>query len=295
MERPKRHEPDSAMTTAPFQLTRRNVLNNIATLFSGSAAAQGMMVITMLLMARQLGTDRYGQYASCLTLCVLTSTLFNLGMDNWLLPEGSRRASQLGELVGSTLVIKLAAGVCWLALVVMIPPLIRPLTYPRDLLLATGLAVWFDGLFATMLTAFKARLRNWATSLLEAGSDLVWLLSVLYLYFSGNERALTYAQARAAILLLTLVISVVLVMRLSSLRSRLTTVRQALRASPPFAVSEFLALAAMRVDVVIVSFTLGSAAAGLYSPAVGIVNGLFLVPTAVYMVMVPVLSNLYAA
>jgi len=129
------------MTTAPFQLTRRNVLNNIATLFSGSAAAQGMMVITMLLMARQLGTDRYGQYASCLTLCVLTSTLFNLGMDNWLLPEGSRRASQLGELVGSTLVIKLAAGVCWLALVVMIPPLIRPLTYPRDLLLATGLAV----------------------------------------------------------------------------------------------------------------------------------------------------------
>jgi O-antigen/teichoic acid export membrane protein len=67
----------------------------------------------------------------------------------------------------------------------------------------------------------------------------------------------------------------------------------ALKGSFPFAASEFLAMITMRADVVIVSLTLGKTATGLYSPAVGLVNMAFLVPLAVYLVMVPVLSNLY--
>jgi O-antigen/teichoic acid export membrane protein len=49
----------------------------------------------------------------------------------------------------------------------------------------------------------------------------------------------------------------------------------------------------MRVDVLIAAFFLGERAVGLYSPAVGIVNALFLLPATVYAVVVPVLSNLF--
>jgi O-antigen/teichoic acid export membrane protein len=49
----------------------------------------------------------------------------------------------------------------------------------------------------------------------------------------------------------------------------------------------------MRVDVLIVALLLGEIEVGQYSPAVGIVNAAFLIPAAVYLVITPVLSNLF--
>jgi O-antigen/teichoic acid export membrane protein len=49
----------------------------------------------------------------------------------------------------------------------------------------------------------------------------------------------------------------------------------------------------MRQDVLIVALMLGDKAAGLYSPAVGIINAAFVLPSAIYLVITPVLSNLF--
>jgi O-antigen/teichoic acid export membrane protein len=51
----------------------------------------------------------------------------------------------------------------------------------------------------------------------------------------------------------------------------------------------------MRLDVLIVAMILGEVAVGLYSPAVGLANALFIIPAAVYAVILPVLSNLFAS
>jgi O-antigen/teichoic acid export membrane protein len=77
------------------------------------------------------------------------------------------------------------------------------------------------------------------------------------------------------------------------LRPNLITARRAARETLPFAASEFLAWASMRVDVLIVALLLGETEVGQYSPAVGIINAAFLIPAAVYMVVTPVLSNLF--
>ncbi len=50
----------------------------------------------------------------------------------------------------------------------------------------------------------------------------------------------------------------------------------------------------MRQDVLIVALMLGSQAAGLYSPAIGIISAAFVVPGAIYLVVTPVLSNLFS-
>jgi O-antigen/teichoic acid export membrane protein len=49
----------------------------------------------------------------------------------------------------------------------------------------------------------------------------------------------------------------------------------------------------MRVDVLIIAFLLDDYAVGLYAPAEGIINALYIVPLAIHFVMVPVLSNLF--
>ena len=67
----------------------------------------------------------------------------------------------------------------------------------------------------------------------------------------------------------------------------------AIRQAPPYAASDFLAWLYMRQDILIVALMLGDYSAGIYSPAVGIVNALFLVPATIHVVIVPVLSNLF--
>jgi O-antigen/teichoic acid export membrane protein len=52
-------------------------------------------------------------------------------------------------------------------------------------------------------------------------------------------------------------------------------------------------MASMRQDVLIVALMLGEKAVGLYSPAVGIINAAFILPGAIYLVITPVLSNLF--
>jgi O-antigen/teichoic acid export membrane protein len=278
---------------ARLQLNRRLIVSNILTLFSGSLLSQGMTSLALLLTARQLGATGYGQYAACFVLTGFSSVVFSLGMDIWLLREGSRDLPRLGELLGSVLTVKWVVGTAWFGLVLLLSPLLDSNSFPVVLVRLSALSVWLDSLFATILTAYKASLRNEITSILESSSDAIWLLATLLLVKSGEQQAAVYIQARVGALFISLIVATVLVWRRLSLRATIETARRVVSEAFPFAASEFLAWTSMRVDVLIVAFALGEHAVGLYSPAVGIVNALFLVPATVYMVVAPVLSRLF--
>jgi O-antigen/teichoic acid export membrane protein len=97
---------------------------------------------------------------------------------------------------------------------------------------------------------------------------------------------------RIIVLFISLLVAIFIIWRTIGIRGTFRTVRRLLREAPPFAASELLSWISLRMDVLIIAFALGEHAAGLYAPAVGIVNALFLVPAAVHGVMVPVLSHL---
>lgn len=278
-----------------FHLNRRTIVANITTLFSGSAAAQGMTALALLLTARQLGATTYGQYAACFALTSFTSILFNLGLDIWLLREGGRSPAQLSKYTGGVFWIKISGGLVWFAILMATSPFLDSDTYPTDLLLFCAIAVWLDSLLLTILTSFKTSLNNRITMFLESGSDALWLLATLSLIAIGSQDVLKFIQIRTIALILSLGIGLYLIRRIIGLSGSITIALRALRETPSFATSEFLAWTTMRVDVIIISFALGTSAVGLYSPAIGLVNMTFVVPAAVYMVMVPVLSNLYEA
>ena len=276
-----------------MQLNRRNVVQNIAALFSGSVVAQGMTALALLLTARQLGAATYGQYASCFILASFTSIVFSLGLDIWLLREGGRNPARMADAVGSVLAIKLVLGLGWLAAMLALSPLFDSSTFPTSLLQLSMVSIWLDTLFSTPLTAFKASLRNQYTSLLEGGADVAWFAITLALIAAGERQAANFIWARIAVQAIFLAIALVLVGGIVRLQPNLVTARRAVRETLPFAASEFLAWTSMRVDVLIVALLLGKTEVGQYSPAVGIINAAFLIPAAVYLVVTPVLSNLF--
>jgi O-antigen/teichoic acid export membrane protein len=277
----------------PFDINRSKIISNIATLFSGSVVAQGMTALTLLLTARQLQVDSYGQYAACITLTGMLSILFSLGLDIWLLREGGKAPHNVGILAGSVLGIKGLLGLVWMFILFLVAPLLNQQSFPTSLLRWSVVLLWSDTLFATCLTAYKSSLHNKTPSILEASADTAWFALTLVLMGYGLVQPEAYLQVRVLVSLIALTISFVILLRRFQIRVHLLVVREALAGFFHFATSDFLGMLAMRIDVVIISITLGKTATGLYSPAVGLVNMGFLVPMAIYWVMVPVLSNLY--
>jgi O-antigen/teichoic acid export membrane protein len=284
------------MTVAPPLpfINRRAVVTNILALFSGSATAQAMNALALLLIARQIGPAQFGQYTGSTILTMFCAIFFNLGLDLWLLREGGRKPEQIGSLSGSVLAIKSILGLIWLAILFILAPKIETDSMPTDVLRQAAIMTWFTSLFASTLTTFKAILRNKITSILEVSSVIARLAGVLALIVGGGTLALQFIQVQSFILFMSLLVSVVIGHRLLHFQPSWQTAIAALRQSPSYAASDFLVNLFMRQDVLIVALLLGDTAVGLYSPAVGILNAAFLAPGAVHLVIVPVLSNLFS-
>ena len=267
--------------------------------FSGTAVAQGVTALALLAIARRLGAAHYGQYAACYTLASFASIIYHLGLDSWLLREGGRTPERLGKLAGSVLAIRAFGGAVWLIGMVGIALLLNSTSeilrhrLPAGILILSALVVWLDCLLAVNFITFRAALRNHIGSPIEAGVDTLWLMITAILIIGGEQRAGTYLAARAFVLLIGLAISSGLLWKIVHPRPDKKIVQQIVHEAPPFASADFLAWSLARLDVLVVTFTLGEHAVGIYSPAISIVSALFLVPYAVYWVMLPVLSRLY--
>jgi coenzyme F420-reducing hydrogenase beta subunit/O-antigen/teichoic acid export membrane protein len=271
---------------------RSVIVQNLAGRLGGVVASQGFTAIALLLTARHLGPALYGQYAGAINLLSLAAVLHNLGLNTWLLREGGRRPEGLAASLGSVLAIKLAAGALWLAGAVwLVPRWVDPSELPGAVIAWGALIVLLDSLFQTLVSGLKAALRNWPTFLLEGGTDAAWFGLTLALIAFGLFDLSPYFLVRVLTLVVGGLVGVVYVGRAFGLRPSRPVIGQALADAGPFAASELLTLAAARADVAIVTLLAGSQAAGTYSPAVGLVNMLGLLPVSIYTVMLPVLSG----
>lgn len=284
----------------PFQrLTRREIVQHITVVFSGTAVAQGVTALALLAIARRLGANHYGQYAACYTLASFVSIVYHLGLDSWLQREGGRTPERLGVLAGSVLAVRGFGGAVWLVgMTVLALVLNSASTYfrqrlPADVLILASLVVWLDCLLNSTLVTFRTALRNKIGSPIEAGVDTLWLVSTVCLIIAGEKQATVYLAVRAGVLVFGLTLSTWLLRRFIRLQKDGKTIWRILRESPPFASADFLGWSLARLDVLVVTFTLGERAVGIYSPAVSLVSALFLVPLAVYGVMLPVISRLH--
>jgi O-antigen/teichoic acid export membrane protein len=277
-----------------YQLNRRMVVQNISALFSGSALAQGFTALIFLLTARHLGAATYGVYTANLALVTISGIIFNLGLDLWLLQSGGRKPETIRAFGGSVLLIKLLLGIVWLIILMLVTPWLDPDTFPPTILLWAALTFLFDSLFLSSLAVFKTKLQNRYPLILEPAADILWLAGTIWLILHNTQEILPFLQVRWLALVIGLVVSIVIHYLNKGLEISPKTAVQALRESPPFAFSEFLAMISMRMDLLIVAVFIGSSAAGIYAPALSLVNTLFFVPAAVTNVMIPVLSNLFS-
>lgn len=261
--------------------------------FSGftisTALAQLMVMLFSLLLARYFGPEISGGYASAFAIASLTAIAFNLGLDTWLLRAGAL-TQNLQKTFGNVLKIKAAAGVVWALLLFSFATKLKPDLYPAALLAICILDVWFDSIFITSLAILNIQRKIKNYSLLILLSRGFKLMGLIILIMMRNQNILMFAAWRAFCSLAFAVIAVIF-LKPSLGEFAFSNFSEIFRKTRSFALSDLLATVYMQADVVILSNIKGKTATGIYSPALSLINALFVFPNAIYTYVIPSLSR----
>jgi O-antigen/teichoic acid export membrane protein len=270
----------------------RYIAGNVLTLLIGTLATQALTTVALLITARYLGVTGYGQYAATYALLAQTGVLLNFGLDTWLLRQGATSEMAIPKGLGNAAAIKLLLSLLWYPLVVMFAPLINPHVYPSTLVRAAALGVVCQAAGLSAQSAFKAGLRNEITALLQVVGATFFCVASLLLA-SQDATVVQFAWGRTVAFALVGLFGLYLAAQSFGLSPRFADLRGVGRKSFPFLLSEALAVVYASIDLTIVAIMLGESASGFYAPAITVVNALFIMPNAVYTVMVPVITRAY--
>lgn len=261
--------------------------------FSGftisTALAQLMVMLFSLLLARYFGPEISGGYTSAFAIASLTAIAFNLGLDTWLLRAGALTLD-LQITFGDVLKIKASAGLVWALLLFNIATRLRPDLYPAALLAICILDVWFDSILVTSLAVLNIQRRIKNYSLLILVSRGLKLIGLILLTIGRNQNILMFAGWRAFCSLVFALIAVFF-LQPSLGEFAFSSLSEIFRKTRSFALSDLLATVYMQADAVILSNIKGKTATGTYSPALSLINSLFVVPSAIFTYFVPSLSH----
>ncbi|MEM4725055.1 MAG: oligosaccharide flippase family protein, partial [Candidatus Hadarchaeum sp.] len=285
------HLPTSLPIRVSPKIDWATIVNNGLLLTFGTGVAQALMAISVLLTARQLGSVRFGEYAAGFSVAGLTSVLFNLGLDTWLLQSGSRTPDKLGVLTGSAFTLKAIAGIPWILGIVWILPHLNSHTFSIQLVLISALSVWMEGFFAIGLSVLRVLLLNHLTVLLLILARGGVLLATVTLIISDVENSITYALVRLVVSTLAVFVSLLFIPAKPKMHS-LNMLKIAMQESAPFALSDIFAFIYLQADTTIAAIVLGKEEAGLYAPASSFINALFVIPNAWFFIAVPILVRM---
>ena len=280
------------LTDKPVSTPKRSrFLNMLAGYGSANAIAQLMKMLFMLIMARYFGLADYSNYVAAYSLASFTAIFFNLGLDTWLLREGSFQENWKLS-AQKVLSLKASIGLIWAGLLIGLAPSLRPDLFGFGLLALCVADVWFDSLVITMLAVLniKRDIKAYSVSiLLLRGLKLIVLLVMIAV---GSRSVMLIAGLRAAIAG-GLAVAVFLMLRLDFRFARRQESLRMLRDSRAYTYSEFFSVIYMQADINLLTLLQGKVMAGIYSPALSVINALFIIPSSVYTFSIPTLSRTY--
>ena len=179
-----------------------------------------------------------------------------------------------------------------MAVIVIFAPLFRPDLYVRTLLIINAVDIWTDAILLTSLAVLNIQGKVKQYAFLMVSSRTFKLLSLILLVLVGSSNIIAFAIGRA---LVSLIIALIVVGKLkprvvpvswSELFDKVKTARY-------FALSEFLATIYMQIDITLLNLMVGSLQVGIYSPASNIVNAVFVLPSAIHLYTLPLLTRHY--
>lgn len=138
---------------------RRRVASNTALQLAGKGALLAMGAVSIAVLTRYLGPERYGQYTLALMYMQLFAVLADVGLFTTVVREISRDPARTDELAGNALTLRLLLSVAMIVVACLISLL---LPYERDVRVAILLAggpLLFGMVTNSIVAVLQSRLR----------------------------------------------------------------------------------------------------------------------------------------
>lgn len=260
-------------------------------ILSGLLASQGFTALAQIVLARSTTPEQYALYLSSISLLSLLVVLPGLGLDTWLLVRGAARPEVLLGMWSSGAKLRALALIVWLAGIAILLLWLPADRYPASLVICLAIGFAFDCISLLNAAGLRAAGRHLVVTLIQATVASVLLAGVLIVP-SGTRLILFFAVMKTILSAGSMMASLAAVRHSNSAYGERLRIRDIVRESMPFLVSDLAVVIYLRADVTIVTLLLGSQPASVYGPAVSLVNLLFLVPNALYLLVTPVLARM---
>lgn len=278
-------EPSSATQT---------IARNSAAALAAQVLVRLLLIVFATYVARQLGSEQYGQYSLVSSTIHLFSLPADLGLTLYCIREIARDHSKASFLMSNAAAIRAIAAIP-LALIAILAALI--LGYETPVVLGIAIAgggfllLALQGSLEAVLVGYEKL--NYFAVLNLVGQVLFMGLGVLALSRYKSFAVIIIASF-AGTITTTVLSYLVARLRFGKLRLSLAPFSWPglIRAALPIALLQLFFSVALRADTFLLKHWQGNAAIGWYSAAYDIVFGLFIVATAVNASLFPTVSRL---
>ncbi|HYR49253.1 MAG TPA: flippase [Candidatus Eisenbacteria bacterium] len=270
-------------------------VSNALFILGARVVSRLISLVVVVVLANALGDSNYGRYTTLIAYLALVSVVADLGFNPLYTREAARNRKELGDYLGTLLVLKLALGVAASVILAI------------ALVFGAGLSsLIVPGAALLIATAFANLLRNTFYAVGRAEFDAVAIIAEisiqggLIFYGARNNAGVDfYVWAYVASFVFTIVYSLVVirVFRLGQVRLGfdVNLVRRWFPLALPFAFTFFLTNLYFRADVPILQHYRSFAEVGWYTFAYKPFEALQFIPLAIQVVVYPLLGVYFIA
>jgi O-antigen/teichoic acid export membrane protein len=279
-----------------LSITGLNILKQTAltwaVVIAGLMIGQGIGALSLIVIARKVPAVSLGQYLACWGLANLLVILPNFGLENWLLTRGLSGKALAAHLWQESLTPRLSLLLVWLCLMIVSGYILPRDTYPLAIMFPVVLSASLDSLTLLTYAAFRVAGIHHIVALLQCTFSLA-LLAVTLSLPAQPDIFVRFAITKAGLSAANLLVVSLIVRGWKTGRITSRSARDVLTSATPFAVSDIAAITCERAGLAIVPVFLGAASTGIYGPALNILQFVFLIPRALFLIVTPVLSREY--
>lgn len=265
-----------------------------ASILLGLAISQGVNALTFIIIANKVPPAEYGQYLATHSLVSLSLVLPNAGLDTFLLSYNQSDHSSIYSIWRLSLLLRSGLLAFWFAIMRLGTAFLPRSAFPPDLMVFVYIGLATDALTQLSYSAMRNLKRHREVTKIQILVSSI-LMTLAFAWPSGAGQVIKFSMARS-FLSITLALFIIFARMHAPKPFRISLgliTKNLAKEVLPFYIADIAMAIYLKADLTIVSLFQGTYGASVYGPALNIVNMLFLIPNALYLLAVPTLAQKY--
>lgn len=245
-----------------------------------------MNALVGILLARYLGVEQFGQYATVIAFVNLFMVLNDLGVSRLSLLEGSREKEKIGRFLGNGLLIETVLSLILFGLMIIIGKAIGYSGIIIELLIILAIAeLLFESrkiYQSTLQSLTKFNLISWQQIIYSA---LFFLFVLIAVFMKPEVKLVAYIQLFVSALMF--IIYLIFVFRYIKPVVKLNEIVPILKKSWIFCISSVFFIIYFQIAIVLLSIMKSDVDVGYYSAIYRLVVAFYMIPQIIFQILLP--------